>query len=137
MKQIGYVCTTGLGLNNIKKINELYELGLTTVRFNMSYREKCLMNELVPEIKKSKYDIKTMVDLCGPEIRIDIDEPINILKNNIYTIGKDIKIKSGNIDVLDIGDIIIFGDGEISFKIIEKNKYLKCISLNNGVLKKK
>ena len=134
--KIGYVCTTGPSLNNIEKIEKLHELGLTTIRFNMSYRDKCMINELMPEIKKSKYDIKTMVDLCGPEIRIDIDEPINIIKDNIYIIGKDIKIKSGNIDILNVGDIIVFGDGEISFRIIEKDSNLKCISLNNGVLKR-
>lgn len=136
MKKIGYVCTTGPSLNNIEKINKLFELGLTTVRFNMSYREKCMIDELTPQIIKSRYDIKTMVDLCGPEIRINISEPMNIIKNNVYTIGKDIKIKEGNLDVLNNGDIIVFGDGEISFKIIEKDEYLKCISLNNGVLKR-
>ena len=136
MKKNCYVCTTGPSLNSIEKIEKLYELGLTTVRFNMSYREKCMINELVPEIKKSNYDIKTMVDLCGPEIRIDIKEPINIVKDNTYIVGKDIKIKEGNLDILNVGDIIVFGDGEISFKIIEKDNYLKCISLNNGVLKR-
>ena len=136
MKKIGYVCTTGPSLNNIEMINKLYELGMTTVRFNMSYREKCMIDELTPQIINSRYDIKTMVDLCGPEIRINISEPMNIIKNNVYTIGKDIKIKEGNLDVLNIGDIIVFGDGEISFKIIEKDEYLKCISLNNGVLKR-
>lgn len=136
MKKIGYVCTTGPSLNNIEKINKLFELGLTTVRFNMSYREKCMIDELTPQIVNSDYDIKTMVDLCGPEIRINISEPMNIIKDNVYTIGKDIKIKEGNLDVLNIGDIIVFGDGEISFKIIEKDEYLKCISLNNGVLKR-
>ena len=136
MKKIGYVCTTGPSLNNIEKINKLYEFGMTTVRFNMSYREKCMIDELTPQIINSKYDIKTMVDLCGPEIRIDIPEPMNIIKDNIYVIGKDIKIKEGDIDILNIGDIIVFGDGEISFKIIEKDEYLKCISLNNGILKK-
>ena len=136
MRKIGYVCTTGSSLNNIEKINRLFELGMTTVRFNMSYREKCMINELVPQIIDSKYDIKTMVDLCGPEIRIDIEESINITKGHTYVIGKDIKIKSGNIDILDVGDIIAFGDGEISFEVIEKNDYLKCISLNNGILKK-
>lgn len=136
MKKIGYVCTTGPSLNNIEMINKLFELGLTTVRFNMSYREKCMIDELTPQIVNSDYDIKTMVDLCGPEIRINISEPMNIIKDNVYTIGKDIKIKEGNLDVLNIGDIIVFGDGEISFKIIEKDEYLKCISLNNGVLKR-
>ena len=136
MRKIGYVCTTGPSLNNIEKINKLFELGMTTIRFNMSYREKCMINELTPQIINSKYDIKTMVDLCGPEIRIDIAEPINIIKDSIYVLGKDIKVKEGNIDILDVGDIIVFGDGEISFKIIEKDEYLKCISLNNGILKR-
>ena len=136
MKKIGYVCTTGSSLNNIEKINKLFELGMTTIRFNMSYREKCMINELTPQIINSKYDIKTMVDLCGPEIRIDIPEPINVVKDSIYVIGKDIKIKEGNIDILSVGDIIVFGDGEISFKIIEKDEYLTCMSLNNGILKR-
>ena len=136
MNKIGYVCTTGPSLNNIEMITKLYELGMTTVRFNMSYREKCMIDELTPQIINSKYDIKTMVDLCGPEIRIDIPEPMNIVKDNIYVMGKDIKIKEGNIGILNIGDIIVFGDGKISFKIIEKDEYLKCISLNNGILKK-
>ena len=136
MKKIGYVCTTGPSLNSIETINKLYELGMTTVRFNMSYREKCMIDELTPQIVNSDYDIKTMVDLCGPEIRINISEPMNIIKDNVYTIGKDIKIKEGSLDVLNVGDTIVFGDGEISFKIIEKDEYLKCISLNNGVLKR-
>ena len=136
IKRIGYVCTTGPSLDSIEKINKLFELGMTTIRFNMSYRESCMIDELTPKIIDSRYDIKTMVDLCGPEIRINISEPMNIIKNNVYTIGKDIKIKEGNLDVLNIGDIIVFGDGEISFKIIEKDECLKCISLNNGILKR-
>lgn len=141
INNIGYVCTTGKSLNNKVIVEKLYKLGLTTVRFNMSYRDKCMIGELVPAINEINLDkdikIKTMVDLRGPEIRIDIKEPMLIEKNNIYVIGKDILIKEGNISVLDVGDIIIFGDGEIQFKIIEKiDNYLKCISLNNGMLKK-
>lgn len=136
MKKIGYVCTTGPSLNTIDKINRLYELGLTTVRFNMSYRDKCMIDELVPQISKSKYDIKTMVDLCGPEIRINISEPMKVEKGREYIIGKDICVELTNYNGLEVGDTIIFGDGEISFKIIEKDNFLKCVSLNSGVLKR-
>ena len=136
-----YVCTTGKSFNDIEMIEKLYKLGMSTVRFNMSYREKCMIDELIPCIKKlnknNNYDIKTMIDLRGPEIRIDIEEPLEIIKNNIYIIGDDIKIKEGDISILDINDVIIFGDGEIKFKILEKSvDSLKCISLSNGILKR-
>ena len=138
---VKYICTTGKSFNNKDMIEKLYKLGMSTVRFNMSYREKCMIDELIPIInilnKESNYNIKTMVDLRGPEIRIDIEEPLEIIKGNTYTIGKDIKIKDGDISILDIDDVIVFGDGEISFKIIEKlDNKLKCISLNNGILKR-
>ena len=138
---IKYVCTTGKSFNSIDMIGKLYQLGMSTVRFNMSYREKCLIDEFIPIINDfnytNNYDLKTMVDLGGPEIRIDIEEPLEVLKNNIYIIGKDIKVKAGDISILDVNDVIIFGDGEIKFRVLEKcGDSLKCISLNNGTLKR-
>ena len=138
---VKYVCTTGRGFEDKSNIEKLYNLGMSTVRFNMSYREKCMIDELIPFINKlnkdNKLDIKTMVDLGGPEIRIDIDEVKEIVKGNIYNVGEDIKVKNCDISILDIDDIIIFGDGEIRFKVIEKNSSnLKCISLNNGILRR-
>lgn len=140
-KRINYVCTTGKSFNTKEMIEKLYKLGMSTVRFNMSYRERCKIDELVPIIndlnKKDGYDIKTMVDLRGPEIRIDIDEPLDIIKDSIYIIGSDIKIKEVNISILDVDDVIIFGDGEIKFRVLEKaGSNLKCISLSNGILKR-
>lgn len=128
-------------MNNIDIIEKLYKLGLDTVRFNMSYRNKSMIKELVPAIqelnKVKNYNIKTMVDLCGPEIRININDPLKITFGETYTIGIDIKIREGDTSVLKEEDIIIFGDGEIKFKVIEnKNNLIKCESLSSGILKK-
>ena len=141
MKKLRYVCTTGPSMNDINIIEKLCILGLRIVRFNMSYRNKCMIEELLPQIQElnvnKNYNIETMVDLCGPEIRIDIENSLEIKKDCIYILGIDIKVKEGDISVLEKNDLLIFGDGEIKFKVIKNdNGLIRCISLDNGILKK-
>lgn len=135
-----YVCTTGKSMSDKNIIKKLYELGMSTVRFNMSYDEKNMLDELVPIIKQinneNNYDIKLMMDLRGPEIRIDSNKHIEIQEGEQIIFGETLILKEGDISCLTKGDIVVFGDGEIRCVVneINDNKYY-CIALNSGVLK--
>lgn len=97
---------------------------MSTVRFNMSYDEKNMLDELVPIIKQinieNNYNIETMMDLHGPEIRIDSNKHIEIEESEKIVIGETIFLKDGDISCLTEGDIIAFGDGEIRCVVDKK-----------------
>lgn len=134
-----YVCTFGRSTNSKEILYGLYKNGMSTVRFNCSYSNYSIEDamKIISEIN-NEYGCKilTMSDLCGPEVRIDIQKPINISIGQIIVFGKDVKLKNGTLDVIEKDDILIVGDGEIQFivKSIEKGLY-SCEALSSGILK--
>ncbi len=132
-----YICTMGPSILNSQKIVELYNLGLRTIRFNMSHIDYDI-NEVLQMIKRAEkivgHKIYTMLDTCGTEIRINTNTPRQISIGDTITLEKDFSLNVPYRDILEFGDILKIDDGKVIVKVISKNPTL-LVSLTNGKIK--
>lgn len=134
-----YICTMGPSINNLEKLLELYDLGLRTVRFNMSHIDYDILEVMqmlkdVEEIKGGK--IQTLIDTCGPEIRINISNTKEVHVNEIIILGEDFDLSVSYNNILEVGDILRIDDGKLSLKVVKKQEnLLYCLAQNTGILK--
>ncbi|MEA4936522.1 MAG: pyruvate kinase [Paludibacter sp.] len=128
-------------------LRELYIEGMNVVRMNSAHLQKEGFLKIINNVRTVSKHIAILMDTKGPEVRTTVAE------NNAIEIkaGDVIKVK-GNPDQmstsdcvcvnypffvrdLNIGDDILFDDGEIDLKVESKEKdYLLCKALNDGVL---
>ena len=131
MKQdFSYVCTIGPSMNDYTILKKMYLLGMSTIRFNMSYNHPKMLEliNIAQRLKQEYADLELMFDSAGPEIRIEISEPLNFKENDVLVLGKDFDITLNNAYILEKEDIVLIKDGDFVFEVIEKedNKvYLK------------
>lgn len=130
-----YICTMGPSINNDEMLKKLYEQGMRIIRFNMSHMDYDLKNilERIEKLKSQGYNIKTMIDTKGPEIRLVIKEKRAIQKDEILTLGKDFDIDC-DIHSLEVNDILLIDDAQVQLKFLGS---LNFQVLNDGVLKNK
>lgn len=128
-------------------LRELYIEGMNVVRMNSAHLQREGFLKIINNVRAVSKHIAILMDTKGPEVRTTVAE------NNAIEIksGDIIKVK-GNPDQmstndcvcvnypffvrdLNIGDDILFDDGEIDLKVESKeNDYLLCKALNDGVL---
>ena len=128
-------------------LRELYIEGMNVVRMNSAHLQREGFLKIINNVRAVSKHIAILMDTKGPEVRTTVAE------NNAIEIksGDIIKVK-GNPDQMstndcvcvnypffvrdvNIGDDILFDDGEIDLKVESKEKdYLLCKALNDGVL---
>lgn len=131
-----YICTMGPSIKEEDIIIKMYEKGMSTIRINMSHIDYSI-EQLIHTIKKLRlmgYDIKSLIDTKGPEIRVKSNnKQVNI--NDQIILGKDIDL-SCDYQCLETNDIIEINDGQIRLKVIEQQgTNFLCISLDSGLIK--
>lgn len=129
-------------------IRQLYNEGLNVVRMNTAHLKPEGALEIINNVRAVSDQIAILMDTKGPEIRTTVNAG-----------GADIEIKAGNIvriagkadcestaeticvsyanivNDLNVGDHLLFDDGEIDFRVISKTgEYLSCEALNDAVL---
>ncbi len=132
-----YICTMGPSILNTEKIVELYQLGLRTIRFNMSHIDYDIA-EVLQMIRDAERivgnKISTMLDTCGSEIRVQMDRPRTLLIGDTLTLGEELTLNVPYHNILELGDVLKIDDGKIIVKVISKNPFLLS-SLTNGKIK--
>jgi len=137
MNKLSYVCTIGPSMADMKVLEKLYDLGMSTIRFNMSYKHPKMNNllELAKDLKSKHPDLELMFDSAGPEIRLVMDNPVEFKEGNILISGIHFDVTLNNLHVLEIGDLIYIKDGDFVFEIINnENGRIYCKALNDGVI---
>lgn len=132
-----YICTMGPSIYNFNKLLELYNLGLRTIRFNMSHIDYDMDKVLgmIEEIKKLTGEkIETILDTCGSEARIQIAESKEVSIGDIMILGVDFTIDVPYESILNVNDILQVDDGKIQFRIIGTNPFI-LQALTSGKLK--
>lgn len=128
-------------------IRDLYEAGMNVVRMNSAHLQAEGFTKIISNVRAVSNNIAILMDTKGPEVRTTVVEGDAI---ELFT-GDSIKV-SGNADLisnkeciyvnyphfvrdLNVGDNILFDDGEIDLKVESKdNDFLYCQVLNDGVL---
>lgn len=131
-----FICTAGPSIFSKDVLRKLYMQGMFCLRLNMSYRLD-YYDEIVKIIKElndeENCDIKLMCDLAGPELRVILDNTIDVKKGQLLILDKDIKIDRVNIQLLKIGDEFNVRDGLIILKVNDiNNDVVTLISENDG-----
>lgn len=128
-------------------LRELYIEGMNVVRMNSAHLQREGFLKIINNVRAVSKHIAILMDTKGPEVRTTIAEnnAIEIKSGDIIKVKGNPEQMSTNDCVcvnypffvrdLNIGDDILFDDGEIDLKVESKEKdYLLCKALNDGVL---
>jgi pyruvate kinase len=146
------ICTIGPAVNSYEKIKELINAGMNVARVNFSHGCHSEHLKTINLLKKARSELKIplsiMLDTKGPEIRISkvYEDKIELKPKQKL---KLVKKFSGAIDEIEVfpidvfknvekGQVILFDDGYIISKVLEKKSDHILIEIENeGFLKTK
>ena len=133
-KNTKIVATIGPATESEDKIAELILAGMNIDRFNTKHNEPDWHRDVIRRVRKVAQEMKVpigiLVDLQGPEIRIDLKQsPIEITQNDhlhittaeYSTENNDILLPLNVIHGLSVGDHLITDEGACHFVIVSKN----------------
>ncbi len=138
MNKLSYVCTMGPSMANLELLEKMYFLGMTTIRFNMSYNHPKIYEllKIAKELKVIHPDVEILFDSAGPEIRIKVAKELEFQKNDELIIGKDFEVSLNNLYLLEKDDLIYIKDGDYVFLVLgNDNSGVRCKALTNGIIK--
>ena len=128
-------------------IRELYIEGMNVVRMNSAHLQREGFLKIINNVRAVSKNIAILMDTKGPEVRTTVveNDNIEITTGDVFKIygNPDLISSKGVISVnypyfvrdLNIGDSILFDDGEIEVKVESKTEeYLVCVAQNNGDL---
>jgi pyruvate kinase len=131
----------------IEFIKNLFEAGINVVRLNTAHLSKEGAAKIIENTRKVSNKIGILIDTKGPEIRTTATDQnfelkkgeTIIFKGNPDGISSKECIYSsyqGIVNDVSVGKIILIDDGEIAFKVIDKDsEKLTCRVENDGIIK--
>ena len=138
------VATIGPSCDSEEMIEKLIDAGVDVFRFNLKHSDLTWHSEHIRKVnivakKLGKY-IGTLIDLQGPEMRVNIKhEEILIQKDELYVFGEEgIYISHPQIiPHLASGQKAYADDGSLNFQVEKKDGKVYLRALSQGVLKNK
>lgn len=133
-----FICTAGQRIMSKDILKKLYNAGMSHVRFNMSYRLECY-SEMAKNIKELNEEdscsIGLICDLAGSELRVNIEDNVEVKEGQQIVIGQDIFLNCGDLSCVKQNEEIIIKDGKIILIAIKyENDKLYCVSKSNGII---
>lgn len=139
----------GPAVNSYEKIVELIEAGMNVARINFSHGTYEEHKKTIDLLKKARSDLGIplgiMLDTKGPEIRVGIlstprpvaEKALLILSDEKTASGEELPVSPGiALEPLSVGDLVLFDDGYISSRVVEKKRGKVVVEiLNKGVIK--
>ena len=128
-------------------IRQLYIEGMNVVRMNSAHLNREGFTKIINNVREVSQHIAILMDTKGPEVRTTVAEndgieiqtgdiikvkgnPDGITNNNIVYVNYQHFVRD-----LQIGDDVLFDDGEIELKVESKeDDYLLCVAKNDGSL---
>ena len=135
-QKLSYVCTIGPSMEKLSILEKMYQEGMRTIRFNMSYKHPKMLDllETAKKLKKNHPD-ELLFDSAGPEIRIVLKKDLKFEAGDILTIGKDFALTIDSSAMLKKGDLLSIRDGDFTFEVVATRSAIKCRALESGVIK--
>lgn len=128
-------------------VRELYIEGMNVVRMNSAHLNKEGFTKIINNVRAVSKHIAILMDTKGPEVRTTVAEndAIEIKSGDIVKIVGNPDLTSTHeciavnypffVRDLNIGDDVLFDDGEIDLKVQSKtDDYLLCVAQNEGIL---
>lgn len=145
------ICTIGPSVLTYKKILELIKAGMNIARINMSHGSHKEHGKTIALLKKAREETDTplaiMLDTKGPEVRVgpisgdqiflEKGQHLSILKQESNKINGAITLNPAHIvDDIPLGAQVLFDDGYVASKVIEKRADEVTVKIeNSGLIK--
>lgn len=141
------ICTIGPSVNSLEKIIELMEAGMSVARLNFSHGTHEEHLKVIQSLKQAREQLNKplaiMLDTKGPEIRLGKfkegsvtlkpGQKWHLLKQDVIGDEDQVSIYPNDIpEQLYIGTQVLFDDGYISSKVVEKTDIGVIVEIYNG-----
>lgn len=141
------ICTIGPAVNTVEKMIQLMEAGMNVARLNFSHGTHAEHLKSINDLKNARHRLNRplaiMLDTKGPEIRLGkikngqitlhAGQRWKLLKESVEGDETQVNVHPANIlNQLELGTRVLFDDGYISSRVIEKMDDGVIVKLNNG-----
>jgi len=135
-KSTKIVATIGPATESVETLTQLVKAGMNVARFNTKHSDPEWHNERMKRVKKVSQDLNApigiLVDLQGPEVRIDLpaEKSFPVKRGEIITFSSNLEKKAkkivyipeGVISCMSKGNLILLDDGSCEFIITKISK---------------
>lgn len=147
MRVTKIIATIGTASQRSGVLIPMTQQGMNIARLNFSHENEKIHTERMKLIRKlnsiHEADVKIMLDLKGPEVRLwGMEKPVELKKDDTITLSEQSgpkKIKLSNpsiIKKLDVGSKVLIDDGYAELMVVQKSKIeVICKALDNCTLK--
>ncbi|UCH31725.1 MAG: pyruvate kinase [Candidatus Bathyarchaeota archaeon] len=129
------ICTIGPASSSKKIIRKMYEAGMNGARINTAYGSPDY-HELIMNKVRETANIPIIVDIKGPEIRLQVAEKQKVKKGDILKVGFIHSKLSFNHDFYDnirVNDMIYIDNGRLRTVVVKKaNREVHLSAMNHG-----
>ena len=141
-KKIDIYGTLGPACCDSDTLCQMFKMGMTGIRLNLSHVDLCDCTEWLGNLKKaaekSQVNYKLLIDLKGPELRIGVlSENITLSEGGSAVLGKGgIPVPEIVLPALKEGQDVMLDDGTILIRVTKSfADYAECTVIRGGVLK--
>jgi pyruvate kinase len=134
LKKTKIICTIGPASLEAETLEKMFQAGMNCARINTAYGDLDRYNLIVKHVREVA-DIPVMVDLKGPEIRLQIDKEQTVNKGEVLEAGfngEAISFNHNFIDQMSVGDVIFIDNGRIKTSVAEKDDGLLRLLVEEG-----
>lgn len=125
MKKTKILCTIGPACKDVRTLKQMYKLGMDAIRINTAHGSIPEYDKMIENVRKVA-DIPIMLDIKGPEIRIQSQCDETLKRGQIIPVGFskwDGRYFNRNFyREVKVGDIVFLADGLIKTRVVEKKK---------------
>lgn len=151
-----YYATLGPNCNQIDCLKKMKKIGVDGFRLNLSHDNLYNKLEWIENVKRVNDNFEIILDIKGPEIRININKCFNIKKGDIIKLralakdkllddARDLILEENTIYIekkyyksVSIGDEILIDDSKVKCKVIErKEDYFLLLSFYDSKIENK
>ncbi len=121
-KKTKIVCTIGPASMSPEILKQMLDAGMNCARINTAYGDIELYKQIVTQVRKTA-DIPVIVDLKGPEIRIQTSHQLTVNIGDTLDVGfggEPLSFNHNFIDQMNIGDTVLIDNGRIRTVVTEK-----------------
>lgn len=136
-KKTKILCTIGPASLQPETLELMVTAGMNCARINTAYGDFDRYKQTVNNVRKVA-DIPLLVDLKGPEIRLQTDKEVAVNRGDVLNVGFNgevIRFNHNFIDQLNIGDVLFIDNGRIRTSVTKKSEgSLSLLVEQGGVL---
>jgi pyruvate kinase len=137
LKKTKIICTVGPASFSKQVIEKMFQAGMNGVRVNTAYGNLAQYQSVLESVRGIA-DIPIIIDIKGPEIRIETSQRRVFSKGDILEIGFDGEGVCFNHDVYDqmeADDEVYIDNGKIRTRLVEKkDRKLRLLTLTGGAI---